>query len=106
MSDMQFRVAVTRVAKAINQQDFEALKFVCGGKISQRDLEEIETTLQLMERLIKEGLLSESNPDFLHYLIRSCSNSATLFALLNSDDYQHGSAAAAPTPIVPSTPGD
>lgn len=103
---VQFRVAVARVAKAINQQDFETLKFVCGGTISQRDLEEIETPLQLMERLIKEGLLSESNPDFLHYLIRSCSNSPTLFALLSNDDFQHGLAAASPTPIVPSTPGE
>ena len=59
------RAFLLELSNSLGEKDLKQLKFLCKGKIGERQLEGIDEGYQLFEALEKRNLLSKNNKKFL-----------------------------------------
>ena len=59
------RAFLLELSNSLGDKDLKQLKFLCKGKIGERQLEGIDEGYQLFEALEKRNLLSKNNKKFL-----------------------------------------
>ncbi|VDI34998.1 FAS-associated death domain protein [Mytilus galloprovincialis] len=72
MGDMEFNSMLIDVAKHLNDDDIHRMKFMCKDIVKKRDMEKVETALDLFTELQSREKLTANNTSFLKQLLDKC----------------------------------
>ncbi|CAG2221198.1 FADD [Mytilus edulis] len=72
MGDMEFNSMLIDVAKHLTADDIHRMKFMCKDIVKKRDMEKVETALDLFTELQSREKLTANNTSFLKQLLDKC----------------------------------
>ncbi|XP_052069935.1 FAS-associated death domain protein-like [Mytilus californianus] len=72
MGDMEFNSMLIDVAKHLNEDDMKRMKFLCKDIVKKRDMEKVETPLDLFTELQSREKLTVNDSSFLKQILNKC----------------------------------